>query len=251
MTNTFRAGGTRALVGGMPVTARRLAALGNLTSEDFKVLSGLKGRTIKAGSLLNVPGVSADIPSLILSGWCARVATSEEGRQQITGILLPGDSFNLGSAPWAGDQLGVLTLTSSVVVDATSVRTLIRLRSPGHSRLIEACHRLAWLEQTYSLNHIVRLAGRDAYRKVAHFIVEIHDRLREVGLVQKGAFATPIAQPVVAEALGLSGVHLNRITRRLRVDGLVDFPRGIVHVLDRDRLAEVGGYDGHVSWMEP
>lgn len=242
MTDEFGTGSNRASFGGMPISARRLAALANLTVDDFKVLGALKGRTIKAGTLIQCDVAASQSPSLIMSGWCARVDTGQEGLRQITGILLPGDGYNLGCTPWAGDQMSVMTLTSAVIVDASPVRNLIRLRAPAHARLIDACHQLAWLEQNYSLNHIIRLAGRDGYARVAHFIVEIYDRLDEIGYVQGGTFTTPIAQPIVAEILGLSGVHLNRITRQLRKEGLVDFPRGVVHVLDRERLARVSGF---------
>lgn len=228
----------------MPVTAKRLASLASLTTDDLKVIAGLKGRTLKPGTLLDGSSETAESATLILSGWCARVALTHDGTRQITGILLPGDGFGLGGAPWAGDRLSVLSLTPCVIVDATSIRNLIRLRSPAHSKLIEACHQLAWLEQTYALNHIVRLAGRTAYERVAHFIAELYIRMRDVGLVSDGTFATPIPQQVVADALGLSGVHLNRVARKLRSDGLVDFPRGVVYVRDLDMLLKVARFDG-------
>lgn len=243
LNDTSRAGGARAgAMGGMPITAKRLDALAPLTSEDLRVLGGLKGRTVKAGCVMSAYARGSECASLILSGWCARVSPAKGDIHQITGIMLPGDAFGLGGSPWAGDQLGVLTLTSCVLVDAAPLRQLIRLRSPVHSRLIEACHRLAWLEQTYALNQIVRLAGRNGYQRVAHLIVELYQRMRDVDLVRNGAFAMPLAQQTVAEVLGLSKVHLNRIARQLKREGLADFPRGSVLVPDLPRLADVAGF---------
>lgn len=236
LPSSWLSGDARAFNGGMPAPVRRLAALANLTSDDFKVLNGLKGRTIVGGTVLD-----ASSASLILAGWCARISP-DGGERQITGFLLPGDGFGLGGAAWAGDELNVLTLASCVIVDAASLETLARLGTPAHANLAEACRRLAWLEQTYCLNHIVRLAGRSAYRRVAHLVVELYFRLLDVGMVRSGAFATPISQQVIADALGLSAVHLNRITRRLRQEGLVDFPRGVIRVCDPERLALIAGF---------
>jgi CRP-like cAMP-binding protein len=248
LNSSFRAGGRRtAAIGGMPITAKRLDALASLTNEDLKVLSGLRGRTVKSDSLVAGDPPGSDCASLILSGWCARVSPGKDGHNQITGIMLPGDAFGLGGAPWAGDRLNVLTLTSCILVDATALRQLIRLRSPAHSRLIEACHRLSWLEQTYALNHIVRLAGRNGYQRVAHFLAELYSRMHEVDLVRNGSFPMPLTQKTIADVLGLSKVHLNRVTRQLTREGLVDFPRGGVRVPDIARLADVANFEHFTS----
>ena len=244
LTDTFRAGGARtAAMGGMPITATRLNSLSPLNADDFKLLTSLKGRTVKAGTMVSGYTPESESAALILSGWCARISQAKQDCHQITGIMLPGDAFGLGGSPWAGDSLGVLTLTSCVLVDATAVRQLVRLRSPAHSRLIEACHRLAWLEQTYALNQIVRLVGRNGYQRVGHFVVELYLRMSEVELVREGSFAMPLAQQTIANVLGLSKVHLNRVTRQLKREGLVDFPRGSVQVPDLARLAEVAAFE--------
>lgn len=244
LTDTLRAGGARtAATRGMPITAKRLDSFAPLSGDDIKILGSLKGRTVKAGSTICAQPTDPESASLILSGWCARVSPERNDQQQITSILIPGDAFGLGASPWAGDRLGVLTLTSCVLVDANPLRQLVRLRSPLHARLIEACHQLAWLEQTYALNQIVRLAGRNGYRRVAHLIVELYMRMEEVGLTRNGVFAMPLAQQTVADVLGLSKVHLNRVARQLKREGLADFPRGAVCVPDLARLADIAGFD--------
>lgn len=231
---------------GSSIAAKRLAHLGSLTPEDFAQISRLKGRSTEAGAFLHEGANGVGSAALIARGWCARVATNRDGSHQIIGFLLPGDGFGLGATPWAGDRLAVMSLAPCVVVDAAAIRDLIRFRSPAHSRLIEACCQMSWLEQTYALNHIVRLGGRTAYQRVAHFVAELYIRLRDVGLVTSGAFSIPIPQQIVADALGLSGVHLNRVARALRRDGLVDFPRGVVQVRDLDRLIEIGRFENAV-----
>ncbi len=244
LTETYRAGGARsAATRGIPVTAKRLDSLAPLSSDDLKILGSLKGRTVKAGSTICAQLSDPECASLILSGWCARVSPERNDRHQITGIMIPGDAFGLGASPWAGDRLGVLTLTSCVLVDANPLRQLVRHRSPLHARLIEACHHLAWLEQTYALNQIVRLSGRNGYQRVAHLVVELYMRMSEVGLIHNGAFAMPLAQQTIADVLGLSKVHLNRVARQLQREGLADFPRGAICVPDLARLADIAGFD--------
>ncbi len=228
---------------GLPVTVRKLAALAHLTDEDRRLLASLRGRTVKAGSVVPAQGPDAPAASLILSGWCARISPAKNDRHQVISVMLPGDAFGLGASPWAGDQLSVLTLTACVLVNAVPLQQVIRLRSPVHSQLVEACHRLSWQEQTHSLNHIVRLAGRDGYQRVAHLIADLYMRMQEVDLIRDKAFAMPLAQKTLAAMLGISKVHLNRVTRQLQREGLVEFTRGAVRVPAFASLADVAAFE--------
>lgn len=238
-----------ALVGGGSVVARRLALLGALSIDDVRVLNGLKGRTVEAGALVTGVSGPATAPALILSGWCARVSAGGNDDGQITTLLLPGDGFGIGASPWAGEHLPVRALTATVLLDATGVRQLVRLRSPAHSKLIEACRLAAWLEQIYALNQIARLGRQKAYQRVAHFATELYVRLGQIGLVQGNRFAMPLKQEVIADVLGLSCVHFNRTVRQMKSDGLLEFPRGGIEILDPVRVAEVAGFD--VNMLTP
>ena len=119
---------------------------------------------------------------------------------------------------------------------------MIRPRSPTYARLIEACERASWLEQIYALNQIRRLSGLSAYERVGHFFAELFVRLGHVGLVQNNAFELPIKQQAIADVLGLSGIHFNRILGQMKRDGLIDLPRGAVQIPDPKRLAAISDY---------
>lgn len=225
---------------GVPA-ARKLAKLAQLTDEDFKLLGSLKSRQVDPGHVFSTKEATGQA-WILVSGWCARVPTDDTSTHQITSLMLPGDGFGFACMPWAGDRLPVRAITEAVLVDAALVRHAIRVRSPAHARLKEACERAEWLEQTYLLNHMTRLGRRNLYGRVAHFVSEVHARLADVGLANHGNFDLPLTQRVLAEMLGLSGVHLNRITRAMQRDSLVQFPRGSVHVPDFARLAAVADF---------
>jgi CRP-like cAMP-binding protein len=221
--------------------SRRLGTLAALSADDLCILRTLKGRTVAAGTIVHSGSNVSDPPCYFLSGWGARLATGVSDNRQIVTLLLPGDGFGIGASPWAGESLPVRTLADSVLLDATTVRELVRQRNPMHSRLVEACERASWLEQRYALNHIVRLGRQNAYERVAHFIRELFDRLNDVGLVDGNRFHVPLRQKIIADVLGLSCVHFNRVARRMKKDGLIEFPRGAVHILDPVALAKMTG----------
>lgn len=223
------------------VLSRRLGGLSALSAADLVVLRQLKGHTVAAGAIVHSGAIGSDRPGYFLSGWGARLATGASDTKQIVTLLLPGDGFGVSPSPWAGESLPVCTLTDSVLLDASAVRTLVRQRNSGHAGLIEACERAAWLEQAYALNHLIRLGQQSAYERVAHLVRELFVRLNDVGLADRNRFSMPLRQQIIADALGLSCVHFNRVARRMRKDGLIDFVRGAVHVLDTAALAAMTG----------
>jgi CRP-like cAMP-binding protein len=93
------------------------------------------------------------------------------------------------------------------------------------------------------VEHLVRLGSRDASKRMAHFLLELGARLTLVGLGSKSGYACPLRQYHLADALGLSSVHVNRVLRDLREAGLVSFRDGQVKFLDYAGLVKLAGFD--------
>jgi CRP-like cAMP-binding protein len=238
------------LAGARPVSLLRLSACGKLSPSDEWLVKHLKLRTIPGSTTLSALE-SGDVPPLILlSGWAARVRSLPDGRRQIVHISLPGDSIGLGAAPWAGDRLPVVTLTPVIVADAEPVRDVIRSQSSEHAGLIEACRRALLYEQIYFLNALVRLGQQTAYERLAHLLLELHTRLECVGLVSSKGFQLPVTQDVIAQALGLSLVHLSRTLRQMRNEGAISLQPGRVQLLNPEALAEAANFPHLASWAE-
>ena len=91
--------------------------------------------------------------------------------------------------------------------------------------------------------HLVNLGRRSADVRMAHFMLELGARLRLVGIGDQGGFACPLTQYHLADALGLSAVHVNRVLRHLREAGLLTFQRGRVRFNDIVRLRDLAGFD--------
>jgi CRP-like cAMP-binding protein len=214
------------------VVTRRLNAFAPLGPDDFTLFASLKGRTVPAGTVLG----EADPAAFLLSGWAARVSVWPAEQPQILSLLLPGDGFGLWAAPWAGEAMPVAMLTEAVLIDASSIRALIETRSIRHAAITEACRLASLAEQGHILDHVVRLGRCSADARVAHLACDLFQRLDLIGLVSRRQFHLPLRQQILADALGLSGVHFNRITRKLKQDGLADFSRGAVRIPDPARL---------------
>lgn len=83
-----------------------------------------------------------------------------------------------------------------------------------------------------------------AHQKLAHLLCEMHWRMKRVDMTKDGSFHLPVTQYLVAECLGISSVHANRVTQMLRHEGLIRWERDHITILDWDRLATLGEFDG-------
>ncbi len=92
------------------------------------------------------------------------------------------------------------------------------------------------LDEASLLDHIVRLGRQTAYERMAHLLLELRWRLAEVGLGDERKFPLPLTQEVLADALGLSIVHVNRTLQQLRREGLLEMRAGFVELLKPDVL---------------
>lgn len=90
---------------------------------------------------------------------------------------------------------------------------------------------------------LVSMGRRDSQKRVAHLMCELYVRARNVGLTGDGRFEMPLTQAVIGDALGLTGVHVNRVLRRLRLSGMMELAAGSLVIADVARLAAVAGFD--------
>ncbi len=93
------------------------------------------------------------------------------------------------------------------------------------------------------VEHLVGLGKRDSEIRMAHFLLELGAKLFLVGLGSRAGYACPLTQYHLADALGLSSVHVNRVLRKLRDDGLVTFQKGQVTFDNYDGLVRLADFD--------
>jgi len=93
------------------------------------------------------------------------------------------------------------------------------------------------------IDHLVDVGRRSAVERVAHFLLELGERLQLVGLASENEYECPLTQYDLADALGLSPIHVNRVLRRLREQELLTMKSHRVVVHNKARLNKLAGYD--------
>lgn len=178
---------------------------------------------------------------VILTGWAARTKTLADGRRQILGFVTPGDAVGLfgAVAPVATSSITALSDLSAVPFALTAVVRAIAQSPRLGAALVWAAAR----EQEMLAEHLVSLGRRSARERVAHLFLELWARLKVRGLAGGYHLHVPLTQQTIADALGLSVVHVNRTLRQLTEEGLLVVKRESVTLLDIQQLLQVTGFD--------
>lgn len=163
----------------------------------------------------------------VLSGWVCEMRILHDGRRQIFGFVLPGDTLEIRPSR---------SLDTSAPVALTRLELMETAQQSGAE---DARRRKeAWL-----YDHVVRLGRLTAKERMLHLLLEFYDRLDAAGLVTAGSYRLPLTQEVFADYLGLSVVHINRTIQQLRADGSLVLRSGSVTLANRNRLAAKACYE--------
>jgi len=170
---------------------------------------------------------------LIRNGFAYHSCLFGDGRRAMLRILLPGDFAGL-------DSIVVARTTEDIYAANRAGYHLLgaaALREPVADRSV-AMYVLAQLaEQRWRADRLAASIGRlDAHARLCVLLLDIHDRLRHRGLINRATFNLPLTQVQLADHLGLTLVHVNRTLRRLREEKIVLVDRQVVIIQDMDRL---------------
>lgn len=214
---------------------RRLSALTPLAQPDLAMLARAAddARTYPVRHSFLTLGRPVAEPLLVLQGWAARVRVLPDGRRQFMSFYLPGEVIGATHHAMPIASATVVALTECVVCLAPAA-------APG-SALAQAYAIGAALDEAYLLGHVVQLGRLNAQERIGDFLLEIYERLSLAGLTVGGSFEMPLTQEMLADALGLTPVHVNRMIQQARRDGELMWKSGRVLLRDPERTARTIG----------
>ncbi len=193
-----------------------------------------------AGLRLREPVTDTGRLLIVVSGWACEQRISAEGRRQIFNFIAPGDFIDFQITDDIGERV-LMALTPLKLLDMRHVVEGDRAGSdPGWTRLAAYAQR-SHKRRLY--DHLTRLGHKSAYERVAHLLLDFHARLDAVGMVDARRFALPLTQEMLADALGITLVHVNRVLQQLRQQGLIELASGFVGLLRPKALAEIAEFD--------
>lgn len=222
---------------------QRLEAFTRLSKDDKAALQRISKvtRTIAPRRDLIREGEKPQFVHLIVEGWACRYKTLPDGRRQVVAFFVPGDfcDLNVYILKHMDHSLGAITRIAVADISREEMDTL----TTNHPRITQA---LLWeslvnnaIQREWTLN----IGQRTAYERISHLLIEMYVRLDTVGLTQNGSCDFPLTQNDLADATGLTAVHVNRTLQELRRDGLIQLERKRLNIPDFRRLSEAAMFN--------
>ena len=178
---------------------------------------------------------------VMLEGWACRYKILPTGTRQITAFLMAGDACDLNI--WMLDVMdhGIQAITSAqlAIVPKPTMQALMA----QHPNIARAMYTAQLIDEGVLRAWIVSMGRRTSIERVAHLMCELYLRAGTIGMLNIEPLAVPLSQLVLADALGMTPVHVNRILKSLRLTGAMAVKRGSLIIQDPVMLIQIAGFD--------
>ncbi len=201
----------------------RLGAFASLSEDERRALrlaSDLSHRVAASRDLV-LAGHRTAGALIVLEGWLGRVLLFSDGRRQILSFLVPGDVIQ---------EPNTFQPTAASTITALSDAILCPAPAAEEAGLREAYAVSAALDEAHLLRQIARLGRMSAYERIHDWLLEMHERLMLAGRAGPDSFVMPLTQETLADALGLTSVHVNRTLQAMRRDDVLEWRGGVVRL---------------------
>jgi len=226
-----------------PALTLRLQAFTRLSEDDRAAVAKIsKTRRVVAPrrDLIREGEVPRYI-HLILEGWACRYKTLPDGRRQIVAFFVPGDFCDLNVYILKAMDHSIGAISRLLVGDIS--RDDMDKLTADYPRVTQALWWESLVNSAIQREWTLNVGQRTAYERIAHLLVELYMRLNTVGLAQNGNCDFPLTQNDLADATGLTAVHVNRTLQELRRDKLIELDRRRLHIPDLDKLMDAAMFN--------
>jgi CRP-like cAMP-binding protein len=211
--------------------------------------AGFRFQIRKAGATLFHQGEPFDHVLLIRSGWALTYKVFQDGQRQIIRFVLPGDLIG-----FEGDEASGMAYSAEAISDVTvcGVKRSVFYRACAGSPPLAMNFATAVTREALSAwNHVAALGQQTALGRVANLLLDLHRRVSAQCGADGPAVHLPINQIHIADATGLTPVHVCRTLKQMRLERLLEFHKGQLVLIDPYRLAEIAQLDPEVRLDRP
>ena len=214
-----------------------------LSAADLKSLDAIiDGEiTIRRRRDLVVDGYEYRKLGFVKEGYAMRYKLLRNGKRQILNVILPGDMVGLPGS-FHDRALYSVTAISDLRMHVCVARCLCSALLPTPAIRPGALRWIAVQEATTYAEHIIDVGRRTPIERLSHFLLELYARLRAVGCAEEDRFTLPFSQEVMADVLGLSVPHLNRMMQQLRAEKLIADSERQVEFIDIEAMQTLAHY---------
>ena len=222
---------------------RKLEYRQKLDADDRAALLALphKVKLLEQHDYIVRQGDRAEFSCVLLAGFCVRQKIVGNGYRQIVAIQMKGEMVDLQNSLLGIADHSVQMLTAgkiAMIPREEIVRIAFERPTVGKAMWIDTL-----VDGSIFREWTTNVGRRDARTRIAHLLCEFSLRLKLAGLGKQSDYELPMTQEQLADATGLTPVHVNRTIKSLEADGLIDRTSArSIFIGDWRKLAEVGDF---------
>lgn len=229
--------------GALELVLNKLTRLGTLDVRDRQAIASLRHRVqqVPSGHTLVRQG---DIPReccVLVDGYACRHKSTSSGARQIVSFHIPGDILDVQRLllPTADHDVEAITPARIAWKAAAELRRLLK----DNPRINDALWRDALVDASIFREWVLNVGRRGAQSRIAHMLCEFAARREAAGLGSPERFELPMTQDQIADATGLTVVHVNRSLQALGKAGVIHRKNRHFVIADWKRMREVADFD--------
>lgn len=221
----------------------RLLTRSSLNDEEQQSVLDLPTMTQQIRANVDFVGLGErlDHACLVVDGLVGRFEQTMKGDRQFTALHIEGDMADLHSVVLPKTSWGLHALTASSIAKIPH-RALVAAAN-RHPALARAFWRDCAVDASIIATWSVGLGRRNAEARIAHLLCELKCREEAVGRFLNDGFGLPMTQVQLADVLGLTAVHINRMIGSLRTASLIKMSGSQVTILDWPGLVQAADFD--------
>ena len=181
--------------------------------------------------------VSKDV-FVVCTGWAFSYFQLSDGRRQILKFLLPGDLFSSMAIFEGTFQFSVKALTDAQV--SGFARTEIRARCAISPDVQSAIANSCIADNRYTTELLTSLGQRSAEERIAHLLLSLLPRIAARNVIREQRYPFPLRQQHIADAVGLTSVHVSRVFSLFRERRILTLSEGVLQVFNLPELERIG-----------
>lgn len=221
----------------------RLTRRSRLNESEQKAVLGLPTHAAQVSTNRDfvLLGERVDHACVVVEGVVGRFGQTSEGARQITAFFVAGDAPDLHSVVLPKDSSALQALSTATILRIP--HTALRAVAARYPAVAEAFWRDCSVDAGIAAQWVVNVGRRDARTRMAHLLCEMAVRSGIKSRRGEVTYAFPVTQTHLADATGLTPVHVNRTLKALAAEELVIVSGRKVRILDWEKLADAGEFD--------
>lgn len=192
----------------------------------------------RAGEQIAVRNQVADDVFVLCDGWAFRYFQLADGRRQILQFLLPGDIFSPITIFEEAFYFSVKALTQ--VRLSAFARSEIQARCAANSSTRWAIAKACIAEAHDAAALSTALGQLSAEERIAYLLLHLMPRIAARNVIREQRYPFPLRQQHIADAVGLTPVHVSRVFSQFRERRILAMSDGMLTVSNLAELEKIG-----------